>query len=53
MSLHFINLNSDKKIMNYEIVIINERIRDLKFINDKNELLLFLESGEIALIKKV
>ena len=53
MSLHFFSLDSKMSISNHEIMIVNERIRDLKFIEDKNELILFLESGEIAFLKKV
>ena len=49
-SLYFFNLNSNNKILNLERVEVFERIRDLKYIN--NKLFLFLEdTPSIGIIK--
>lgn len=53
MSLHFLSIGFDKKIKSYEVAQINKRIRDIKFLKNDNKLIMFLESGEIGIFKKV
>ena len=51
MSLH-IFLDNDGKLIDHNIIPLNERVRDLIFINEKKLILLFLESSaSIGLIK--
>ncbi len=51
MSLH-IFLANNGKLIDHNILSLNERVRDLIFINEKNLILLFLESStSIGLIK--
>ena len=45
MTLHLIELdNNNKSILNYKTLEIGERIRDIKFIDKENVLLMFLEN---------
>jgi len=53
LSLHFLSVGFDKKIKSYEVAHINKRIRDIKFLKNDNKLIMFLESGEIGIFKKV
>ncbi|MDC1151440.1 PQQ-dependent sugar dehydrogenase [Pelagibacteraceae bacterium] len=53
MSLHFLSVGLNKKIESYEVVQINKRIRDIKFLESENKLIMFLESGEIGIFKKI
>ena len=50
-SIHIFKVDNNFKIVNYEILPINERIRDMILLEEKNKLILFLEStGSIALV---
>jgi glucose/arabinose dehydrogenase len=53
LSLNYFELDSkNSKIISRDIIPINERIRDLTFINSSNKLILFLEtSGSIAILE--
>ena len=53
LSLHFFSVGFDKKIKSYEVAQINKRIRDIKFLKNENKLIMFFESGEIGIFKKV
>ena len=54
MSLHILVLDKNYNKIKSEQVILNERIRDLKYLSKTNELFLFLEStGSIGIINKL
>jgi hypothetical protein len=53
-SLHFISLDQNLKIQNRKIVELNERVRDIVFDKDENQVIMFLEnSASIAVINKL
>ena len=46
LSIHHIKLDEDlKKIIMEDIIVIGERIRDLKYIKDINKIILFMENS--------
>ena len=46
LSIHHIKLDNDsKKILKEDIIVIDERIRDMKFIRDLNKLIIFVENS--------
>ena len=46
LSIHHIKLDSDlKKILKEDLIVIGERIRDLKYIEDMNIIILFMENS--------
>jgi hypothetical protein len=46
LSIHHIKLDKDfKKILKEDIIVIGERIRDLKYIKDINKIILFIENS--------
>ena len=54
MSIHFMELDSNKNIKSYDFIQINERVRDIIYIKELEKIVLFLEtSGSIAIIDKV
>ena len=47
LSIHHIKLDEDlKKIIMEDIIVIGERIRDLKYIKDINKIILFMENSQ-------
>lgn len=53
-SLHFISLDDNLKIQNINIIKLNERVRDMVFDKEGNQVIMFLEnSASIALINKL
>ena len=53
-SLHFISLDQNLKIQNKKIVELNERVRDIVFDKEENQVIMFLEnSASIAVINKL
>ena len=55
MSIHHLIFDYEKNKLNrFDIINIEERIRDLKYIDDLNSIILFLESsGSIGILKKI
>lgn len=53
MSLHFFIFDKDFKIKKHEIIVINDRIRDLKYLKKEKKIILFLENAELAILNKV
>ena len=53
MSLHFFIFDKDFKNKKHEIIEINDRIRDLKYLKKDKKIILFLENAELAIINKV
>ena len=46
LSIHHIKLDSDlKKILKEDLIVIGERIRDLKYVEDMNIIILFMENS--------
>ena len=45
MSLHFLSLNESMQITENKIVGINERVRDLIYEENTNQIILFLETS--------
>mgnify|MGYP007000275187 len=37
----------------HEIIVINDRIRDLKYLKKEKKIILFLENAELAILNKV
>jgi len=53
-SLHFISLDKNLKIQNKKIIGLNERVRDIVFDKEENQIIMFLEnSASIAVINKL
>lgn len=54
MSLHFISLDNNLEIKNRSIIKLNERVRDMVFDKEGNQVIIFLEnSASIAVINKL
>ena len=53
LSLHHLRFDYDNsKLSKYDIIKINERIRDIKYSKDLNALLMFLESsGSLGILE--
>lgn len=52
LSLHYYELDEDYSKLYYEVIPIDERVRDMIFVRDKNKIILFLEkSASIAVIE--
>ena len=46
LSIHHIKVNYEtKKIKEEDIIVIGERIRDMKYIQDLNKIILFVENS--------
>ena len=53
MSIHFMEIDKKKKIKSYDVLELNERVRDIIYIEELKKIVLFLEtSGSIAIIDK-
>ena len=53
MSIHFMEIDG-KEIKSYDVLEINERVRDIIYIKELKKIILFLETtGSIAIIDKV
>ena len=54
MSLHFLSLNKKMQITDNDIIGINERVRDLIYDENTNQIILFLEtSSSIGVLRKL
>lgn len=52
LSLHQLKLNPEQEIINHEIFYINDRIRDMIYVSNKNIILMFLEkTGSIGMMR--
>ena len=52
LSLHYYELDDDYSKLYYKVIPIDERVRDMIFVRDKNKIILFLEkSASIAVIE--
>ena len=46
LSIHHVKLNKNfTEVINEDVILINQRIRDLKYINDINKVILFVENS--------
>ena len=54
-SIFFVKFDTKfKKVIFYEKIFLNERIRDLKFVKGKKIIILaFEENGELGILKKI
>ena len=53
MSLHYLVFDKKFNSIKHEIIKVNNRIRDLKYLKKEKKIILFLENAELALIKKI
>ena len=53
MSLHYLVFDKEFNGKQHEIININNRIRDLKYLKKEKKIILFLENAELALIEKI
>lgn len=45
LSLHYIKIDKNFQVINHNILIVNERIRDMKYIEELNKVFLFYETS--------
>ena len=52
LSVHQFILNSDLKIVQHNIIAVNDRVRDMIYIKELNKIFLFLESsGSVGVLE--